>query len=224
MVYGSGGEHQDEPLYDYSLQPLTFDIVTDGTILWRQVGSSSSVRRAISYKINDGDSHDIYSTTGGAQINVHAGDKVLIWGSNNNTTYATSASAYNCFDGTATYNVSGNIMSLLGYRLEGDETYTFTSGKQYIFCCLFKGSKVISCENLILPVTTLNIHCYSYMFQGCTNLNYIKVLGTRTTTNQCGNWVSGVSSTGTFYHKQGVSWASGVSGCPNGWTKIPVEV
>ena len=82
------------------------------------------------------------------------------------------------------------------------------------------------CTNLtkapVLPAATLVDKCYKEMFQGCSNLNYVKCL-----TEDPGNssqsfttdWLSGVSSSGTFVKKSGVTtWWTGSSGIPSGWT------
>ena len=50
-----------------------------------------------------------------------------------------------------------------------------------------------------LPAETLVKGSYGNMFAGCNNLNYIKCLATNISASSCTvNWVSGVSSTGTF--------------------------
>ena len=71
-----------------------------------------------------------------------------------------------------------------------------------------------------LPATILAKYCYSGMFNGCTNLNYIKMLATNIGATNClNNWVSGVSSTGTFVkHPNMTSLPTGSSGIPTGWT------
>ena len=70
-----------------------------------------------------------------------------------------------------------------------------------------------------LPATTLANGCYQQMFSGCTNLNYVKSLATNISAgSSLYYWVSGVASTGTFVKKAGVTWPSGVSGIPSGWT------
>ena len=73
-----------------------------------------------------------------------------------------------------------------------------------------------------LPATTLAKSCYRNMFNGCTSLNTIKCLATsginvNATTY---NWLYNVSSTGTFTKAAGVTWPSGDSGIPSGWTVI----
>ena len=64
------------------------------------------------------------------------------------------------------------------------------------------------------------------MFQGCSNLNYIKCMfhtapsSSSALTNPAYYWVAGVASTGTFVRYPGVNWPNGDSGIPNGWTVV----
>ena len=162
---------------------LTFDVVSDGTILWKLSDASGSAK-TISYRKNGGEWTSITSSTSGASISVSAGDKVQFKGSN--TQYATSTSYYSCFGGTATFNASGNIMSLIG----GDNFSGLTTlSAQYAFLSLFKNSNVISAINLILPATTLATYCYQYMFQGCTSLTTAPELPATTLANNCYNYM-----------------------------------
>lgn len=71
-----------------------------------------------------------------------------------------------------------------------------------------------------LPAVTLAYCCYYQMFSGCTNLNYVKCLATDISATSCLNdWLSNVSSTGTFIKDPNMSdWSSGSSGIPSGWT------
>lgn len=72
----------------------------------------------------------------------------------NNTTYATSKSTYSGFEGgTATFDIEGNIMSLL-YG-DGFESSTQLTNSTYQFCSIFKKAQVISAKNLILPAMTM---------------------------------------------------------------------
>ena len=72
----------------------------------------------------------------------------------------------------------------------------------------------------VLPATTLVNNCYYQMFQGCTNLNYIKAMFTTTpSTTYTQNWVNGVASTGTFVKNSAATWnVTGIHGIPTGWT------
>lgn len=80
------------------------------------------------------------------------------------------------------------------------------------------------CTSLVsapeLPATTLASGCYNYMFQNCTSLNYIKAMFTTTPSNAyTTDWVSGISSTGTFVKNSAATWnVTGVNGVPSGWT------
>ena len=75
-----------------------------------------------------------------------------------------------------------------------------------------------------LPATALANSCYSYMFNSCKSLKLITMLATNiSASNYLSNWVSGVSATGTFTKKAGVSIPSGVSGIPAGWNVIEVN-
>lgn len=58
------------------------------------------------------------------------------------------------------------------------------------------------------------------MFYGCYKLNYIKMLATNISAPDCLlNWVSRVSSTGTFVKNAAMtSLPTGASGIPSGWT------
>ena len=98
------------------------------------------------------------------------------------------------------------------------------------------GGMFQGCTSLItapaLPATTLVYNCYSGMFYNCTSLNYIKCLATDISENYCTqNWVSGVSSSGTFVKSDAMTgWTMGVSGIPIGWdvkdwhVEVPVSL
>ena len=92
-------------------------------------------------------------------------------------------SNYSGFDGgTATYNVEGNMMSLIyGDVFEGETTLTGT----YNFCSIFKQSKAVSAENMILPATTLTNYCYRAMFSLAPNLITPPALSATTLAQGC---------------------------------------
>ena len=81
------------------------------------------------------------------------------------------------------------------------------------------------CTSLVvapnLPAETLANNCYEYMFYGCTSLNSIKCLATNISATNClANWMYNVPSGGTFVKKAGVTWPTGTSGIPSGWTVV----
>lgn len=72
-----------------------------------------------------------------------------------------------------------------------------------------------------LPATTLAEQCYYRMFNGCSNLNYVKCLADSnySSINATDSWLNGVSATGTFVkNSSATDWTSGASGIPSGWT------
>ena len=82
-----------------------------------------------------------------------------------------------------------------------------------------------NCTSLLVAPELLaeSVPNYGYreMFEGCSQLNYIKCLATNFLTNWSTTlWISGVSNTGTFVKASGATWPSGTSGIPNGWTVI----
>lgn len=60
------------------------------------------------------------------------------------------------------------------------------------------------------------------MFYGCTNLNYVKSLFIDEPSEEATyNWLSGVSSTGTFVKSKDTTWdVRGSNGIPEGWTVV----
>lgn len=152
------------PTHDYSKDYLTFRVTSGGTLRWMSNGSGYA--KTIEYSINDGNWTSI--TAGSSSyITVATSDVVRFRGTN--TTYAGSKANYAGFDsgGTAVFDIEGNIMSLIyGDNFVGQTAMTGT----YNFCSIFKLSKVVSAENLILPATTLTNYCYRAMFSLCPNL------------------------------------------------------
>ena len=97
----------------------------------------------------------------------------------------------------------------------------------YCYLNMFKG-----CTSLIkapaLPATTLANNCYQYMFDGCSSLNEVRCQMSSTIIAEdiptyTSNWLSNVSSTGTFYTNADANWPSGISGIPTGWTRVNEE-
>lgn len=68
--------------------------------------------------------------------------------------------------GSKSHNVGGNINTLINYNDPNNVVLSSTA-----FAYLFDNdTKLTSASNLILPVTTLAIACYTSMFRGCTSL------------------------------------------------------
>ena len=168
-----------EPTHDYSSDYLTFRVLSDGTIGWKSIGSGQA--KTIQYSVNGGAWTEITATATPTTINVTSGDVVRFKGTN--TSYAKDKSNYSGFEGgTAEFDVEGNIMSMVyGDNFIGNNTLTGT----YNFCSMFKLSKVISAENLILPATTLTNYCYRAMFSKATLLDTPPALPATTLSTGC---------------------------------------
>ena len=168
--------------HNYSQDYLTFNIKSSGDITWK-MGSSSATAKTIFYSKNGGSWTDLTSSTSGTSLSVTAGDIVRFKGTN--SAYATSygSTYYNSFGGTATFDVYGNIMSLIG----GDNFSNLTSlSSDYTFNYLFYNCYgLLSSENLILPATTLTMDCYAGMFNGCTHLTTAPELPATTMREAC---------------------------------------
>ena len=164
---------------DFSTKPLTFNILSAGTINWEAI--STSIAKTIDYKVNDGEWESITSNSSAPFIEVNSGDKLQFRG--NNAQYATNTSYYNSFGGSALFKVEGNIMSLI----YGDDfKNNLTISSTYAFANLFNNcTNLISAENLVLPATDLATCCYINMFMNCTSLTTAPELPATTLTQYC---------------------------------------
>lgn len=84
---------------------------------------------------------------------------------------------------------------------------------------LFNGcTSLVTAPDLLAP--TLVSYCYAYLFNACTSLNSVKCTATSGvgSNNSTAEWLWNVSPTGTFTKESGVTWETGVSGIPSGWT------
>ena len=154
---------------DFSTKPLTFNILSDGTINW--TASDTSVAKTIEYKLNDGEWASITSNTDSSapSIEVNSNDKIQFRGNNaqcgGNDRWTV---LYNSFGGSALFESEGNIMSLIyGDNFKNNSAIS----SDYTFTGLFKQcTNLVSAENLVLPATTLTSYCYQEMFYGCKSL------------------------------------------------------
>ena len=167
------------PDHDYSKDYLTLNILTGGTVAWCTAGVG--VNKTIEYSINGGAWNTITSSSAFPTINVSDGDEVRLRGTN--STYASSNADYVGFSGgTASFDVEGNIMSLVyGDNFVNNTALTGT----FNFCSLFKQTNVISVENLILPATTLTPHCYRALFANSPSLVTAPALPATTLAESC---------------------------------------
>ena len=172
-------------------------------------GTTYIQHNSLDYKINDGKWKTLKgnsSTLVSEDVILHDGDKMYV-----KAYWSTTAVPTKCY--TRIYisgNVacSGNIMSLANFN---------TIPSEYQFYDLFQGSDITSAPDL--PATTLTKGCYSKMFNGCSKLNYVKAMFTDISAQDClTDWLSGVSTTGTFVKNSAATWTNEQAGIPSGWT------
>lgn len=164
-------------------EPLTFRIISGGTICWKNYDSNSpSYTKTILYSLNGSELVSITSSSEGTSFNVNDGDIVRIKG--NNSTYTEDPYHYNTFSGsTAKFEVEGNIMSLLN-----SENFANISAltNAYAFYRLFKScTGLTTAEKLLLPASVLTSACYAYLFWECSNLLYGPKLPATQLVSQC---------------------------------------
>ena len=182
---GSVTVYQEAATSDFSTKPLTFNILSAGTINW--TASNTANTKTIEYKLNNGAWVSITSNTGSSAptITVNSGDKIQFRG--NNAQYGAFLKynfLYNSFTGsTASFEAEGNIMSLI----YGDDFKNkLTISSTYALAGLFRGcTKLVSAENLVLPATTLANYCYQQMFSDCASLTTAPALPATTLVNSC---------------------------------------
>ena len=176
-------------VHDYSMDYFTLVALESGVIPWKQ----NTTAKTIEYSLNNGTWTSITSTSS-TVINVSQGDVIRFKGTNqtycsgNKTQYSgfglgESGNNGEYFTNAASFNVEGNIMSLI----YGDNFINQTSfnGGTYNFCSLFKKAKVVSAENLIMPATTLTQYCYRAMFSWATYLEKAPALPATTLAQGC---------------------------------------
>jgi len=104
---------------------------------------------------------------------------------------------------------------------EGPEPHFTTMAQescQRMFC-MDRSNKITTpkmTKSPILRCTSGATDCYKEMFRG--NGNLVEVTCLMESGFQCSNWLANVSSTGTFKKAAGITWASGNSSIPSGWT------
>ena len=158
--------------HDYSQDYLTFVALEDGTFTFSG--------NAMQYSIDDGATWNALASNT-ASPTVTAGNKIM-W--KQTGLVPVTGNGIGSFLSTGEFNCEGNIMSL--YYGDDFAGQTDLSGKHSAFRFMFKGcSHLVSCENLVLPATTLSEYCYVVMFSGCTSLTTAPELPATTLANAC---------------------------------------
>ena len=183
-------------------------------------------------------------------ISLNQGEKVYFRGNEgvfNHYVIRGAEQAYTKITANQTFNVGGNINTLVNYYNPNNLTLP-----QGVFNNLFRGNvNLVSAENLTLQPSSdgsLPVFAYLYLFSNCTSLIKPPVLIAKTLsngsyyslfdgcskldnltvytddnskTNCTYKWLNGVASTGTFNNMGGATYTKdSVSGIPTGWTEV----
>ena len=144
----------------------------------------SSANNIFEYSINNGSTWVTWSPN--TDVTLNNGDKLLVKGNNptaNNGLANGGRDGIASFEATGTFDVSGNIMSLVyGDNYEGQ---TVIVNRDQFACLFLNNSYLVNAQNLVLPATTLATSCYAYMFQGCTSLITAPELTTNSLSSYC---------------------------------------
>lgn len=122
------------------------------------------------------------------------------------------------FSGSSSYcchYMFANCKSLTGVQ---ESFSAATASERAYFSMFFNCSGLTRAPEIL--ASGASDYCFSFMFQGCSNLSYIKCLvETPYTTNGFTHeWVDGVAASGTFVKSPNRTWETGNGGIPNGWT------
>lgn len=118
---------------------------------------------------------------------------------------------------TVSNNCFQDMFELCTSLVNPPDLSSVTSVRQYGMSGMFdRCTSLVSSPDLLATATYSG--CYRWMFNGCSSLNYVKCTMSYYNSERTYMWMNGVPATGTFVKKSGVTWESGESGVPSGWT------
>lgn len=118
---------------------------------------------------------------------------------------------------TVSDNCFQNMFELCTSLVNPPDLSSVTDVRQYGMSGMFdRCTSLVSSPDLLATATYPG--CYRWMFNGCSSLNYVKCTMSYYNSERTFMWMNGVPATGTFVKKSGVTWGSGESGVPSGWT------
>lgn len=180
FAQGVSDAEEDCPYYpSYSAMPLTFEILSGGTVWLYSQYPDTAPDKKLEYSLNDGPWQEMlgkYNPPIEERIQVEAGDLIRFRGvkTDNNRIGFTNLWRINTED--AAYNICGNIMSII--YPDDFENKELSDGMRFQSCFGgydYDAGGPISAENLILPDNVVQ-RCYYQMFYYAKNLKIGPVL------------------------------------------------
>ena len=234
------------PAVDDITKPLTFRATQDGsTVTLASDGAPSGAFQTSRDGGNTWVDYKIHTA-----ITLNTGDEVSFRAKSNRTS-AQGVTKYFHFKMEGEIEAWHNAMSM--YRTNDFATYNTTVAgafyAMFIRCTSLTKAPVLpatqlaedcyyslfsGCTSLVnapvLPATTLAKYCYSRMFKDCSSLHEVHCnmpssYSSSDVASYADEWLSNVSSTGTFYTNADAKWTTNsASGIPSGWTRRDINL
>lgn len=161
IYLGSTELWSDSPHYER--QYLTIESLEDNNAIgWK---SNNSTTKTIEWSTDKSTWTSVTSSTSGESLtSLNTGDKLYLRGNNN--AYGATWSTWSYFTSTKTFNVYGNIKSLVyGDNFDNNNFPNASTN----FWRMFMNTHVVDASNLILP-SQVRSTMYVLMFGSCTSL------------------------------------------------------
>lgn len=169
-----------------ALNYLCFTALEEGTFTFTYYASlTASQATSVSYSIDGGVTWVTLTHTPGTATTIttptiNTGETVLWRGTNTNLGYRNNVGQTSQFSSTGTFDVSGNIGSIL----YGDKFNGKSITAQYGLPALFASCAIVNAKDLILIPFTAT-HTYSNMFYVCSQLITAPLMPFTSLTNFC---------------------------------------
>lgn len=183
-----------EPVY--SAMPLTFEIISGGTITWKTNDKTATFNvypRTIEYSKDGGSTWTSITSASGTNapsFSVNAGDIIQFRG-NNEIYGGLKGAEYSRFVASSTlkFNIYGNLYSLISKdNYTGITSFSTKYALNYLF---YENGGLISAKNLMLPATTLATGTYLSLFRDCGSLIEAPELPATTLKESCYSYMFG---------------------------------
>lgn len=220
--------------------------------IFKRGGNSPSIEIDISQNAKDWETIGTTSTDG-LYINILPYSKLYLRAEISSWASSSALISTNTIKVNKNYSIGGNLLSLLyGEEFNGQKEFKNESANAFVGLFYQEDNQeayLIDASSLqlnaeIVPMGAYDsmFHfCYnlefapiikgqifgdgscSVLFDGCSKINRIECHATNPTSQQFNNWVQNVAPNGTFVKKRGVTWPSGNSGIPTGWTVEEID-
>lgn len=216
--------------------------------IYKRGGNSPSIEIDISQNAKDWETIGTTSIDG-LYINILPYSKLYLRAKTSSWASSDALQNSNSINVNKNYSIGGNLLSLLyGEDFNGQTEFKNDSANAFLGL-FFQEGNLIDASSLQLNAEIVPMHAYDSMFHYCNNLesapiiksqtfgngsctvlfkecskiNRIECHATNPTSQQFNNWVINVAPNGTFVKKRGVTWPSGNSGIPTGWTVEEID-